>query len=63
MKNLHKTSHTIINIIKDHIYKNIKQYVVISTIFLIGIIISVILFNNTQTEVKEDISIEINTFI
>ena len=42
-----------------HIENNIKEYVIVSIIFLIGIVIGVIFINNTS----ENQSIEINNYI
>lgn len=53
----------IFNIIKEHVYKNIKQYAIVSIFFLIGIIAGVIFVNYAQIETKEQIGSYITTFI
>ena len=54
---------TLINIIKEHIKNNIKEYLIISIIFLIGIVIGVIFINNTGEAEKTQINEYIITFI
>lgn len=54
---------TFLYIIKEHIKNNIKEYSIISIIFLIGIIIGVIFINNTSEAEKNQINEYIVTFI
>lgn len=63
MKKQQKRTIKIINIVKEHIYKNLKQYTIISIFFLIGIIVGVIFVNYEQIETKQQIGSYITTFI
>lgn len=49
--------------ILTHIENNIKEYAIVSLIFVIGIIIGVIFINNTSEEQYLEITTYINTFI
>ena len=51
------------NIIFEHIKDNIKEYFIITIIFIIGIIFGVILINNLAQDQQEEISLYINNFI
>jgi len=51
------------NIILKHIKGNIKEYFIITIIFIIGVILGVILINNLAENEKEEISLYINNFI
>jgi len=51
------------NIIKEHLENNKREYFIISIIFLIGIVIGVIFINNTSGTEKNQISEYINNFI
>lgn len=53
----------ILYIIKEHIKKNIKEYLIVSIVFLIGVIIGVIFINNSVEEQKLQINDYLNTFI
>ena len=63
MKKQEKKINQILKIIIEHVTLNLKQYIIISTIFLIGIILGVILVNNAQDETKMQIGKNITTFI
>ncbi len=63
MKKQEKRSLKIIDIIKEHIQKNLKQYLIISIIFIIGILLGVIFVNNVNTNEQKEISEYINNFI
>lgn len=63
MRKQEKRNIRILNIIKEHIYKNLKQYIIVSLLFLIGIIVGVIFVNYSKIEVKEQIGNYINKFI
>lgn len=63
MRKQEKRKSRILNIVKEHIYRNIKQYVIVSIFFLIGILAGVILINNLEIQTKEQIGSYINTFI
>ena len=60
-KSLRKSK--IISILLEFIKSNIKQYCVISLIFLIGIFLGVMFINNTTYEQKMEISSYINTYM
>lgn len=62
MKKQEKRKNIILNIIKEHIYTNLKQYFIVSILFLIGIIIAVIFINNSNFE-NSNIENNITTFI
>lgn len=62
MKKQEKRESKILNIIKEHIRKNIKEYLIVSIIFLIGIIIGVVCINNIDTEQKTEIQNYLGTF-
>ena len=51
------------NIISKHINNNYREYIIISIIFLIGVIIGVIFINNLQENQQEIIKLYINNFI
>lgn len=51
------------NSIKEHIYKNLKQYAIVSIFFLIGIVAGVILVNNLDVQIQNQIGTHITTFI
>lgn len=63
MRKQEKRKNRSLNIIKEHILKNIKQYIIVSILFLIGIVASVIFFNNMQLETKQEVGNYIITFI
>ena len=46
-------------IIKNHIYNNLKDYIIITMVFLCGVILGVLFINNTN----ENKAIEINDYI
>ena len=49
--------------IKEHILNNLREYIIILLIFIIGIFLGVIFINNMQDEQKNEINEYINTFI
>ena len=57
-----KRNSKVLDIIKEHIRKNIKEYLTVSIAFLIGIIIGVIFINNSNDELKNQIQEYIGTF-
>ena len=63
MRKQEKRTNRIFNIIKEHVYKNIKQYAIVSIFFLIGIIAGVIFTNYIDMQTKEQIGTYITTFI
>ena len=63
MRKQEKRTSKILNVAKEHIYKNVKQYAIVSIFFLIGIIAGVIFVNYAQIETKQQIESYITTFI
>lgn len=51
------------NRVREHIYSNLKQYTIVSILFLIGIIAGVILVNNLEEVKQNEIGNYITTFI
>ena len=51
------------SIIKTHIYNNFKEYLSISLLLIIGIVIGVITINNSNEEQVNEISTYINNFL
>ena len=49
--------------IKEHIMNNLREYIIILLIFIIGIFLGVFFINNIQNEQMAEISEYINTFI
>ena len=50
-------------IIEEHIIKNIRAYIILTIIFLVGIIIGIIVVNNSNADNKNEINSYINNFI
>lgn len=63
MKKQEKRANIILNIIKKHIYTNLKQYTIVAIFFLIGIIVGVIFVNYSELQTKQQIGSYITTFI
>jgi len=63
MRKQEKRTSKILNIVKEHIYRNLKQYIIVSIFFLIGIIAGVIFTNYSELQLKEQIGNYITTFI
>lgn len=59
----HKKNSIIKTIIKEHISNNLKEYIIILTIFLIGIIIGITFINNSTPLQQTEISNYLQTFI
>lgn len=51
------------NFLLNHIEKNIKEYTIVSLVFLIGIIIGVLFINKTPNSNREEITNYISCFI
>lgn len=51
------------SVIFEHVRDNIKEYFIVTIIFIIGIILGVILINNLAQDGQEEISLYINNFI
>ena len=64
-KNYKKTlrKNTIISILTEFVKTNIKEYFIITLIFLIGIFLGVMFINNTTYEKKMEISSYVNTYM
>lgn len=62
MRKQEKRNSKILEIIKEHVKKNIKEYLTVGIIFLIGIIIGVIFINNANDEQKIQIQEYLGTF-
>lgn len=54
---------TVLNMIENHIYRNIKQYCIVSILFLIGIIAGVFIVNHLDVGMKQQVGNEITTFL
>lgn len=52
-----------VNIVYNHIVNNLKEYIIVSIVFIIGIVIGVIVVNNSNLEQKEEIQNYIQQFI
>ena len=64
MREIHtRKRNSIKSLIVNHIYENIKLYVIMITIFVIGIIAGVIFINNTNETQNTEIKGYINSFI
>lgn len=63
MRKQEKRTSRILDIIKEHMYKNLKQYTIVSIFFLIGIVAGVILVNNSEEQTQNQIGSYITTFI
>ena len=57
-----KTNSRLLDIVVNHINNNLKIYLAISIIFLIGIIIGVMFINNTEEEQKTEIITYLQNF-
>lgn len=53
----------IYNLIKEHIYSNLKQYIIVSIFFIVGIVIGIILVNNSKAEENAQIGDTITNFL
>lgn len=51
------------NIIYNHVKANIKAYIIVSLMFIVGIFLGVLFLNNTKDDQKEEISLYINNYI
>ena len=64
MRKQEKSYTKIVNAIKVHIYNNIKQYLIISLLFLIGVVAAVIFINNSEkTQINSELEDNIITFV
>ena len=64
MRKQEKSYTKIVNAIKVHIYNNIKQYLIISLLFLIGVVAAVIFINNSEkTQINSELEDNIITCI
>ena len=51
------------NVIMQHINLNLKDYLILSIIFVIGVMVGVVVINNSNEQSKSEISGYINSFI
>lgn len=63
MRKQEKKTSRIWKLIKGHIYHNLKQYTIVSILFLIGIIVGVIFVNQSEIGTKEQIGSSINSLL
>ena len=63
MKNTNKKKSRRTNLIKDNIYNNLKEYIIVTIIFFIGIVAGVIFINNINETQIQEVSNYINNFI
>lgn len=63
MRKREKKNLRIMAIVKQHINNNAKEYLIVSIIFLIGIILGVMFINNTETMQKDEISQYLRNFV
>lgn len=63
MRKQEKKKSRIWNIVKEHISRNLKQYTIVSILFLIGIIAGIMVVNYAQVETKQQIATTITTFL
>lgn len=61
--NERKSKRNFIDVMKEHVYNNKRQYFIVSIIFLIGVIIGVIFVNNVENSNMEQIQNYLNTFV
>lgn len=62
MKKHEKKISKIHDIIKEHIKRNIKEYFIVSIVFLIGVILGIIFINNSNVKQKDEIQTYLSTF-
>ncbi len=58
-----KKNINLLNIVLNHVIKNLKAYIVVSLIFITGIFLGVLFLNSTKDEQKEEISSYIDSYI
>ncbi len=63
MKVTHKKNSKLISIVQKHINDNIKSYLIVACILLVGIVLGVILINNLNEEQLKEVHTYINNFI
>ncbi len=63
MRNIGKRSNKVKNVIIEHINNNLKEYIIVLLIFLIGVVFGVIFVNKANTEQINEISSYITNFI
>ena len=63
MRVIPKKTYRVTKTIKNHIMENLKAYIVVSLIILIGIILGVIFVNNINETQTQDIQIYLQSFI
>ena len=64
MREVHKRKRTSLKeLVLNNIYENLKSYLIVAVIFIIGIVIGVIFINNANTNQMEEIQSYINNFV
>ena len=53
----------IMDVLKTHIINNLKEYIIVLLIFLIGIFLGVMFINNAKESQKNEIQNYINTYV
>ena len=59
----HKRKGIIKTILLTHIQNNIRDYCILLLFFMIGIVLGIVLINNTSIQQKNEINVYINSFI
>lgn len=62
MSKREKKQFRIVNIIKEHIKSNAKEYLIVAIVFLIGIILGVMFVNNTEQTKKTEVTEYLQNF-
>ncbi|MBR3163351.1 MAG: stage II sporulation protein M [Clostridia bacterium] len=63
MVKLTKKSFVLPDIVLNHVKSNIKEYIIVLLVFIVGIFLGVLCLNNTKDEQKEEISTYICSYI
>ena len=63
MRKQEKKQNFIFKCVKEHVYNNLKQYMIVAILFLIGIIAGVMFVNYAEIETQNQIGNYITTFI
>ena len=53
----------ITSIVKQHIISNLREYIIVSLVFMIGVFLSVMFVNNMEDTQKKEISDYINNYV
>lgn len=63
MREIHKKNSKIINTVLQHIQENLKAYMVVACILMIGVTIGVLFVNNMNGSQKEEVQNYLNEFV